>query len=204
MRLAIVHYHLQFGGVTRVIQHILSAMRNEAVSVVVLTGMVPASVDWPGDYRVIPGLLYEGSRPSISSKELAAQMLDAAVEVLGGEPDIWHVHNHSLGKNMVLPGALEILTAKGHRMLLHIHDFAEDGRPANYRLMVEKLAGGMSDKLSQLLYPQAEHIHYGVLNSRDQSYLQDAGADNAQLHLLANPVDLSVSADACPPGKYDG
>lgn len=204
MRLAIVHYHLQSGGVTRIIQHILTALKGSDISVVVLTGKEPGNADWYGEYRVVPGLLYESERPSISPDALASEMLASAVEALGGPPDVWHVHNHSLGKSLVLPGALNKLAADGHHLLFHIHDFAEDGRPANYRSMLSRLASGVREELSRLLYPFGDHLHYGVLNSRDYCYLLDAGVADSQLHLLPNPVALTASCDHYdPPDESD-
>lgn len=199
MRLAIVHYHLQSGGVTRIIQHILAALNESDISAVVLTGKEPGTADWQGAYRVVPGLLYENERPSVSSAALAAEMLASASDALGGPPDVWHVHNHSLGKNLVLPLALHNLAADGHHLLFHIHDFAEDGRPANYRVMRDRLASGVAGELSRLLYPFGGHVHYGVLNSRDYCYLLDAGVDDSRLHLLPNPVALAAGCDHFDP-----
>jgi glycosyltransferase involved in cell wall biosynthesis len=193
MRIALVHYHLQHGGVTRIICHLQNALHARGVATVVLTGKPPV-FNFPGTFRVIPGLQYEATRPAISSSELAAQMAAAAGEALGGPPDLWHVHNHSLGKSLVLPAALLDLARQGEHLLFQIHDFAEDGRPGNYRAMLAQMADGRGEILSRVLYPRAEHLHYAVLSGRDSRYLQDAGLDRAQLHLLPNPVDLGPIA----------
>ncbi len=197
MRVALVHYHLQYGGVTRIICHLQKALASRGIATVVLTGKPPA-FDFPGLFRVVPGLQYEAFRPNVSPKELAAQMIVAAREALAGVPDIWHVHNHSLGKSLVLPRALVELARLGERLLFHIHDFAEDGRPGNYRAMLNQMAGGKQATLTRLLYPLADHLHYIVLNSRDCSYLLDAGIDPHRLHLLANPVDLGLFEETPP------
>ncbi len=84
-------------------------------------------------------------------------------------------------------------------MIFHLHDFAEDGRPANYRALRDTLAGGKVQELTTLLYPQGAHLHYVVLNHRDFSYLQAAGLDASRLHLLANPVDLGTQPASPPP-----
>jgi hypothetical protein len=39
-----------------------------------------------------------------------------------------------------------------------------------------------------MLYPQAPHIHYAVLNGRDFRVLGEAGVEAQRLHLLPNPV----------------
>jgi glycosyltransferase involved in cell wall biosynthesis len=189
MRIAIVHYHLQRGGVTRAIEHSAKALSRYNISLVVLTGQAPVD-DQIYEYHIIPGLQYEAARPRISSKELARAMEEAAINALGGPPDIWHIHNHSLGKNMVLPGALVNLAEKGCHLLLHIHDFAEDGRPGNYHMMLKNMARGEKTEMSRLLYPQATHIHYAVLNSRDFTFLNNGGAEPDCLHRLPNGIQL--------------
>lgn len=191
MRVAIVHYHLQPGGVTRIIEHSARAMKDKPMDLVVLTGKKPPT-PFPAGYAVVEGLQYEADRPEMTARELAGSMVKAASEALGGVPDVWHIHNHSLGKSMILPSALVDLANQGHRLLLHIHDFAEDGRPANYRMLLHTMAEGRGAYLASQLYPSGEHIHYIVLNSRDYRFMQDAGADKANLHLLANPVELPV------------
>lgn len=195
MRIALVHYHLQFGGVTRIICHQVKALADRGIATVVLTGKPPAFA-FPASYRVVPGLLYEADRPAMTPAELALAMRSAAREALGGDPDLWHVHNHSLGKSLVLPAALLALARAGERLLFQLHDFAEDGRPGNYRVMLARMAGGATRTLSGLLYPRADHLHYAVLNRRDHHYLQDAGLDRDHLHLLPNPVDLGPVAMA--------
>lgn len=189
MRVALVHYHLQSGGVTRIICHQQKALSQRGIKTVALIGK-PPSFEAAGDFRVIPGLQYEADRPDITPSELAAQMRTEAAAALGGPPDLWHVHNHSLGKSLVLPLALGLLAGQGERILFQIHDFAEDGRPANYRAMLAKMADGQRSTLSRLLYPQAEHLHYGVLNRRDYRFLRQAGLDSDHLHFLLNPVDF--------------
>ncbi len=191
MRIALVHYHLQPGGVTRIIEHTVAALADSGVSLVVLTGKEPRP-DFSAPVKVIPALQYEADRPAISCAELVQAMKKAAREALGGLPDLWHVHNHSLGKNMVLPQALHQLAGEGQHLLLHIHDFAEDGRPLSYQQMLKKMAEGSKAAMSSFLYPAADHVHYGVLNGRDYSFLRDAGAKPECLHLLANPVHLEI------------
>ena len=190
MRVALVHYHLQSGGVTRIIGHIQKALDRLGIASVVLTGKTPPQ--WPNDrFRVVPGLLYEVDRPLWSVDQLAREMRQQATDALGAPPDLWHVHNHSLGKNLLLPQALRQLAEDGEHLLFHIHDFAEDGRPANYRAMLSQMAGGHKKILSGQLYPCGEHLHYAVLNTRDWQLLQSAGLPGCQLHLLPNPVDMA-------------
>ncbi len=111
MRVAIVHYHLDPGGVTRVIESASLALTAAGVQHVVLTGdcaVSPQAV--PGasrpehlPLRQIPGLGYLTTPGEITADQLTASILTAAHEALGAPPDVWHFHNHSLGKNCLLP-----------------------------------------------------------------------------------------------------
>ena len=206
MRVAIVHFHLQTGGVTRVIQHACTALTSVGHQVVVLSGEPPQQPLPEGAHvQVIPALRYEERRAPVGPGELAVALDSAAREVLGASPDIWHVHNHCLGKNLALPGALIRLARAGARLLLQPHDFAEDGRPALYRRMYDRMAHQDGADLAAMLYPLAPQIHYAVLNGRDRDFLIAAGAPASQVHLLPNAVALSpVAADISPSHRDNG
>jgi glycosyltransferase involved in cell wall biosynthesis len=193
-RVAIVHYHLRSGGVTRVIRHAVRALCRGGATVAILTGEPPGDgVALPPGVvvRVIDGLGYEDRSPSPAPPRLAGRMRDAVETALAGPPDLWHVHNHALGKNTALPGALGILADEGRRILLQPHDFAEDGRPANYRRLRDRF-GADPTAPDAALYPVAEHVHYATLNHRDRRRLVAAGLDGGRVHLLQNPVDLAA------------
>ena len=194
MKIAIVHYHLRRGGVTRVVQTTLDALAGDDVQVAVLSGepaAQPESFSCP--IGLVEGLGYDTPHSNPSPHELAGSLLSSAREHFGSDPDIWHVHNHSLGKNTALPGALNQLAADGHRLLLHLHDFPEDGRPANYQRLRDHITN-----LDQTLYPAAGHIHYAALNHRDLAFLIAAGCPPDQAHLLANPISLSGGTNTAP------
>ncbi|MEY3897292.1 MAG: hypothetical protein RLZZ214_2813, partial [Verrucomicrobiota bacterium] len=123
MRVAIVHYHLAPGGVTRVIETTSQVLTNAGVPHVILTG------------DNVTGLGYLTNSSGLTAGELLANLRAAATAALGGPPDIWHFHNHSLGKNLLLPDLIARLADSGERLVLHIHDLAEAGRPANYPLI---------------------------------------------------------------------
>jgi len=191
VRLAIVHHHLHPGGVTRIIEHAASALRGYAVDIVILSGEAPQRA-WGVPVRVVDTLAYEEQRAAASPLQLAADLQAAARDALGALPDLWHVHNHSLGKNLALPGALLALADAGQWLLLQLHDFAEDGRPLNYRRLRSVVGEGDGARLVQCLYPQAGQVHYAVLNGRDLKLLDAAGIPPARLHALANPVSLQA------------
>lgn len=185
MKIAFVHYHLRRGGVTRVLESTLSAWAHGEVTPVVLTGEPEAgSGIAPALVRVVDGLGYDDADPACDPAVLADRLAAAAGSALGGEPDLWHIHNHALGKNVALPEALVRLARRGHRLLLHIHDFAEDGRPANYRHLVSHLGPRPA------LYPTAPGIHYALLTHRDRRFLLEAGSPPDRTHLLPNAIRM--------------
>ncbi|MBK1619465.1 hypothetical protein CKO42_13660 [Lamprobacter modestohalophilus] len=197
MRIAIVHFHLQTGGVTRVIQHACAALASAGHSVVVLSGEPPQQ---PGSLaarvEVVSALGYEERRQPLGASALQQAMEQAAARALGGPPDLWHIHNHCLGKNLALPEALRRLAEAGHRLLLQPHDFAEDGRPALYRRMLETIGAQDGAGLSAHLYPVAPQIHYATLNERDHGFLAAAGVPSTQLHRLPNAVSFAGEQDS--------
>ena len=193
LRVAIIHYHLRTGGVTRIIQHAASALAQEGIETIVLAGE-PAVVAVAGAKGVaaVAGLGYNESGGS--PRRLVEKLEAAARRLLGAPPDLWHFHNHSLGKNPSVPLAVQHLAERGDRLLLQIHDFAEDGRPENYRLLLDQLGGGDIGKLGTCLYPQCGNVHYAALNNRDLRFMASAGVSRNRLHFLPNAVCLEPTA----------
>jgi glycosyltransferase involved in cell wall biosynthesis len=196
MRVAIVHYHLRRGGVTRVIEHALATpdLDRDDVECAVLSGEPAAESSFDGrDVVVVDGLGYAEQVGTVSARILFEQLVASARNAFSGQlPDIWHVHNHSLGKNPALTECCCRLAADGHRLLLQIHDFAEDGRPEDYRVLRDGL-GSHGDAASGLgIYPQASHVHYAVLNGRDREFLARAGVAAERIHWLPNPVSVAT------------
>jgi glycosyltransferase involved in cell wall biosynthesis len=175
----------------RVISHQLAALRAHGHEGVVLLGEEPQH-ELPGGVpcAVLPGLAYDTTPDAHDPQAVARDLLQAARDKLGGEPDLVHVHNHSLGKNAVTAPVVRRLAEDGVKLLLQIHDFAEDGRPDNYTRLCEGLGVTDPAALGELLYPTGPHIHYATLNRRDRGFLQDAGLEEGRAHALANAVDL--------------
>lgn len=198
MNLAIVHHHLNRGGVTQVILNHLRSLHEAGANenferIVVFYG--GRATGWPTakepalarvELEVVPSIDYD----TVVQSSPEAPYLDmvAALTRLDLSPDdtLLHVHNHTLGKNVAWPDALSKLAADGYRLLLQLHDFAEDFRPENYRRQIAYYAErgcGMQE-----VYFQAPHVHYAVLNSRDRKILQSAGFEESHLAWLPNPV----------------
>jgi len=177
MKIAIIHYHLGHGGVSEVIVRASRLMTGAGIKHVVLVGPSPQPISPDLPVRVIDGLGYAISGDADS---LGQRLRSAAASELGGAPDIWHFHNHSLGKNPAVPQIVATLAARGERILLQIHDLAEDGRPQN--------AGLLGDR--RQLYPAGSLVHYAFLNTRDRDRFAAAGLPTPRAHLLGNPVEV--------------
>lgn len=172
MRVAIVHYHLEPGGVTSVIRVASEALTAAGVANVVLTG------------EQVPGLGYLTEAADLTADELVKRLRAAASDALGGPPDVWHLHNHSLGKNRLMPEVISRLAEDGERLVLQIHDLAEQGRPENYQF----IAG-------HPIYPFSPRIRYAFLNTRDLDLFVEAGLPRENAVVLSNPVPVPCPSD---------
>ncbi|MCK5844530.1 MAG: hypothetical protein KAG97_07475, partial [Victivallales bacterium] len=175
MNVAIVHYHARLGGVTRVIEHAVESLGSTAHCLFFSGEAAQGHTPIQKKIRVVPALGY-----STEKKIQPLHLLHRARGAFGGnEPDLWHIHNHSLGRNPALTQEVINLAMAGQKILLQLHDFSEEGHPENYSNL---------RKLKKRLYPIAPHIHYAVLNPRDVGFLQSTGIPTENLHLLPNPV----------------
>ena len=192
MRVAIVHYHLESGGVTRVIELSSLALTVAGVRHVILTGDA-SSQPSPLPVCHVPDLGYLATPGETTAGDLLNSLRAAAALALDGPPDVWHFHNHSLGKNRLLPEVVARLAAEGERITLQIHDLAENGRPQNYPLIAN----------CSHLYPVSPTIHYAFLNSRDRGIFTAAGLPRSNSSILANPVVSrpEPATPTAPPGE---
>lgn len=188
MRIAVVHYHLAKGGVTRVIEAGLNALRDSDHEVLVLSSTAAEGAIEP--VKQIPELAYTPDASVTGADQLEKQLIEQATEHFGQPPDLWHFHNHGLGKNVNLPEVIRRLALRGERMILQIHDFAEDGRPNNFSAQIAPYQAGTFQQPDLALYPVAPQIVYAVLNSRDYAILLKAGIPREQLVWLPNAIDV--------------
>jgi FMN phosphatase YigB (HAD superfamily) len=200
MRLAIVHHHLNRGGVTSVIVnhlHSLATLPDERRPERVVVLYDGQHDGWPADLPdafpielvVEPALAYDPAGAKADPAALAQTLSDRLAACgLAASDTLLHTHNHSLGKNASLPGALRQLADQGWRMLLQIHDFAEDNRPDNYRHLQDAIGKPDADSLGAVLYPQGPGVHYATLTERDADILRTAGVGDERLHVLPNPA----------------
>lgn len=175
-----VHYHLRPGGVTRVLQQQASVFAQQGRPFVILSAGPETSV--AGEHRTLPALDYANSNADdVNHEHLLALVRDLP------PPHIWHIHNPTLGCHPRMAGLIHDLVTAGERMILHIHDFAEEDRPRN----LHRLASGPP------WFPVSPRIHYIVLTQRDRGILLDAGLPESQITLLGNPV----RPDPLPPPR---
>ncbi len=194
MRVAIVHYHLGPGGVTRVIESTSRTLTGSSIAHVILTGASGDGWDFssqPLPHRAVPGLGYLAVPGDFTPEGLFASMLEEATDALSGAPDVWHFHNHSLGKNCLIADVVALLSRTGAALLLQIHDLAENGRPENYAL----IAG------CRELYPFSPRIRYAFLNSRDLETFTAAGLPCENAVLLQNPIEPLPRISEAPPKR---
>lgn len=191
MTAVIVHYHLGPGGVLHVITASSRALSAGGIPHVVLVGAAPAESMATLPVRVIPELGYHPASGKLTANELVNLLRHSATEALGHPPDIWHFHNHSLGKNPLMAGVVALLAAENERIILQIHDLAEDGRPANYLAI-----SGCRE-----IYPFSPRIHYAFLNSRDLAIFTAAGLPPENASVLANPITLTSPLPAQEPSS---
>lgn len=171
MNIAYLHYHLKTGGVTTVMQHQIAAIRPRA-DVLVFAGE-SSPVPFPADQQIIPGLGYDRADGNTRSSAQVADEIEAAIRSRWpAGATLLHVHNPTLVKNRQILDILKHLQQRKVNLLLQIHDFAEDGRPAAF---------------SPEDYPA--DCHYAVINSRDYRVLLKSGLKPEGLHLLPNMID---------------
>jgi hypothetical protein len=174
MNIAFVHYHVKTGGVTTVLRQQIESI-HERCRVLTLTGTQPAT-PFPEPITCIPGLGYDHPGTNPADPQRVADAVVAAIRAEWPEGcDVLHVHNPIIAKNRHFLKILKALQERGIKLLLQIHDFAEDGRPQVY---------------FQEDYPA--DCHYGVINSRDYRILRKAGLKPEGLHHIPNTINPLV------------
>ena len=195
MNLYIFHYHLLPGGVTTVIRdgaRVLLAHRGLFPGldrlVVVAGGDDGGGLVAPVERCRLDAVGYDDAPATAGGQR---QLADLLLRRFGD--GVWWIHNHHLAKNTRFTGAVLAAAADGQPMILQIHDFPENARPANLaRLHAEVPASP---------YPGGDNVRYAVLNRRDHDALVAAGCPAERVVLLGNPVRPAASvpaADAAP------
>jgi len=191
MKIALMHFHLNTGGVTAVIRQQAALLAGAGHEVLLLCGQTPRQ-KMPAPVAVVAGLGYD---PPYAEPPAADRSATAILEVLrdrwpGGGPDLIHAHNPTLAKNRRMQAILKQLQQAGVRLLCQVHDFAEDGRP-------------------EVFFSESyvADCHYAVVNDRDRQLLERAGLDRRGVHYLPNAINAlapgpATCADARGPVLY--
>ncbi|MFK8114001.1 MAG: hypothetical protein AB8B91_17495 [Rubripirellula sp.] len=199
MNIVILHCHFERGGVTQVVEnHVRWLQDDQQINQIVLVSghrvaglsertcqaVTQIVVD---DFDYDP-LIQAGSSETRSESIVAT--LQAKLSGLGIDASnaVLHWHNHSLGKNTAAPRAIHRLASNGWRLLLQIHDFAEDYRPMNLQRLVEASAASTKQDLDRYLYPTATQIRYATLTGADATALIRLGVPETAVHCLPNSV----------------
>jgi hypothetical protein len=200
--IVILHCHFERGGVTQVVENHVRAMsvsdeidRIFLVSDERVGGLSPETRRLTEQIR-LPGFDYDPTDlpagSALSRAEAFAEQLIRELDSAAVHPhaSVLHWHNHSLGKNTAAPAVVRRLAASGWRLLLQIHDFAEDNRPENYCRLIEASGASSGRQIDDFLYPVAPQIHYATLTGGDAGVLTELGIPSDRTHCLPNSVVL--------------
>jgi len=105
---------------------------------------------------------------------------------------VLHTHNVNLMKNTCLGRAIQFLSDELPELLiiLQVHDFAEDHRIDELKLMMHATGKYDSEFASRLAYPIGNNIVYCTINSRDMDLLSKIGIPKDRLFVLPNSVNI--------------
>jgi len=123
------------------------------------------------------------------------ETLDTTLRQAGLTPDdtVIHWHNHSLGKNAAAPLVSSHLAMAGWRLLLQIHDFAEDQRPENVAHLIRETGVKRLPTLDAILYPDHPNIALACLTSGDAEVLRRFGIARSRVVTIPNSVRLPAT-----------
>lgn len=193
-KICIIHYHLNPGGVTRIIDSQIRCLKEQdnKREIIVLTGHCdnPDLVINLGAELVIDDLL-NYLREDETDVQLKLRQIQELLLKHINEGDIIHFHNMNLGKNPLLTVAIFLMAVKGFFVVNHAHDFAED-REENYQFLQRIIQNELGMTLREVMYPDLSNYLFATLNSADKKRLLTYEVDESRTFLLPNPVDISV------------
>jgi glycosyltransferase involved in cell wall biosynthesis len=193
MKIAVVHYHLNPGGVTRIIESQVQSLEavNEGIVLTVLSGGVASNGSLSGAaIKTDTALNYWNAAWQDSDLKNIAVHITAFIKENIDSKAILHVHNAHLGKNPALTLAIYQMTMEGFRVVNHYHDFPED-RQENLSLLKHYITGVAGLPLNEVLYPDKPFCHFITLNTPDYKRIVNSGIPLSRVHLLPNPVHIA-------------
>ena len=200
MNIVILHCHFERGGVTQVVENHLRFLRqcSEVHNIYLvsgnrISGLSSDSLE-SATHVCIESMDYDSIlNPSGSIEERSAALANQIVEALAAHEvtaadAVLHWHNHSLGKNVAAPSTITKLAAQDWRLLLQVHDFAEDNRPGNYSAIIDACRADSPKNVDDFLYPASDSIHYASLTQADLQVFSQLGMKSSRTHCLPNSV----------------
>lgn len=197
---AIFHYHLERGGVTKVIDlsvRSISEHLSEIREIQLITGRsgnaeilaaelsgICARYGVEIKLKILPQIDYL-SVEDFDKDQQRARIDEIKSAILAHHRGaFWWIHNYHIGKNpMFTQAVLEIADELPDQTIcFHIHDFPECSRYLNL--------DSLNRVIDRPAYPVADNVRYAVINSRDYRLLVDAGIPERVVFLLANPVEI--------------
>lgn len=198
MKIILFHYHLNPGGVTRIIDSQIKAIKHALpeAQIRILTGSCSNKNTYTESgvsVEEFDVLNYLTSKENLDEKYL--KITDFLKEYCSKD-DILHFHNLNLGKNPLVTLIVSKMAAEGYLVINHAHDFSED-RPENQKFIREIIEMHFGENLKKIMYPQFDNYQFVAINSSDKNRIISYGINQKNCTLLANPVlftkDLSDS-----------
>ena len=190
MKVFILHHHLNTGGVTKVIDVQIDALKEAGSEVELIVGSDEdlKRTDLPVYLVEELNYLKIGVPKSQLDKTLES-LIQKLKSFNQAHPDcIFHVHNLCLGKNPLVNLALEQLMQEGLSILNHCHDFAEDDRPHLMNLFDEVFSQYGKERESMLYPSQPSRMRYAVINGMDKERLIKKGIQEDHILDLPNAI----------------
>ncbi len=194
MSVVIFHYHLNPGGVTRIIESQISSLKivDPGVNIRIICGHCPDLEK----YKKLGASVIVDGHLNYLDDNLSKEDLDKKLEYIlhffkahVAPTDILHMHNLNLGKNPLITLSGYLLSTEGYIIVNHAHDFAED-RLANWKFLQTIIENKFKENLTSVLYPKIRNYHFATLTLFDLHRLQDYDINCKRKHLLPNPVNL--------------
>ena len=222
LNIVILHCHFERGGVTQVVENHVRSLcerglcerglgerglgeRGDVDRIVLVSGDrisgLSSATREAVEHVVLPDFDYDAKPWKSDSLAERSQRICCSLlqqfESRGMDPSdsILHWHNHSLGKNTAAPEVIRLLAGKRWRLLLQIHDFAEDSRPENYLRLINAIDADEPRSVDRYLYPLAPQIHYCTLTRADARALGEIGIPKQRVSYLPNTV-LAPAGDS--------
>jgi len=197
MNISIFHYHLNPGGVTRIIESQVAGFVEifQDARVQVITGYCE-NINY---YKQLGVQVHVNNKlnylddKNYSLNELETLLDDIRRWILSliESDELLHVHNLNLGKNPILTLIFNSFLNEGFNLINHAHDFAED-RTLNIAFLQKIIGGYFKYELSKILYPKNKNYLVGVLNQFDYDRVVKYGIAKERVFLWPNPVSVPL------------